>query len=58
MVMIKPTLWYLDLVVRVKKMIDVPLVVQVVSGEYLMLRKGGENRREHPEADLTSRFNR
>ncbi|MGA9316838.1 MAG: hypothetical protein WBV84_02160, partial [Nitrososphaeraceae archaeon] len=40
MVMIKPTLWYLDLVYEVKKMIDVPLVVQVVSGEYLMLRKG------------------
>jgi len=38
MVMIKPTLWYLDLVYEVKKMIDVPLVVQVVSGEYLMLR--------------------
>ena len=40
MVMIKPTLWYLDLVYEVKKMIDVPLVVQVVSGEYLMLRNG------------------
>ena len=43
MVMIKPTLWYLDLVYKVKKMIDVPLVVQVVSGEYLMLRKGGSS---------------
>ncbi len=40
MVMIKPTLWYLDLVYEVKKMIDVPLVVQVVSGEYLMLLNG------------------
>ena len=40
MVMIKPTLWYLDLVYEVKKMIDVPLVVQVVSGEYLMLMNG------------------
>jgi porphobilinogen synthase len=40
MVMIKPTLWYLDLVYEVKKMIDVPLVAQVVSGEYLMLLKG------------------
>ena len=39
MVMIKPTLWYLDLVYEVRKMIDVPLVVQVVSGEYLMLIK-------------------
>lgn len=39
MVMIKPTLWYLDLVYEVKKLIDVPLVVQVVSGEYLMLLK-------------------
>jgi porphobilinogen synthase len=42
MVMIKPTLWYLDLVYEVKKMIDVPLVVQLVSGEYLMLRKGAK----------------
>lgn len=40
MVMIKPTLWYLDLVYEVKKLIDVPLVVQVVSGEYLMLLNG------------------
>jgi porphobilinogen synthase len=40
MVMIKPTLWYLDLVYEIKKMIDVPLVVQVVSGEYLMLLCG------------------
>jgi porphobilinogen synthase len=40
MVMIKPTLWYLDLVYEVRKMIDVPLVVQVVSGEYLMLLNG------------------
>jgi porphobilinogen synthase len=51
MVMIKPTLWYLDLVYEVKKMIDVPLVVQVVSGEYLMLRirEGvrGDNRDIH-----------
>jgi porphobilinogen synthase len=39
MVMIKPTLWYLDLVYEVRKLIDVPLVVQVVSGEYLMLLK-------------------
>ena len=42
MVMIKPTLWYLDLVYEVRKMIDVPLVVQVVSGEYLMLLNGGK----------------
>lgn len=37
MVMIKPTLWYLDLVYEIKKIVEVPLVVQVVSGEYLML---------------------
>ncbi|MGH9950679.1 MAG: porphobilinogen synthase [Nitrososphaeraceae archaeon] len=53
MVMIKPTLWYLDLVYEVKKMIDVPLVVQVVSGEYLMLRNKegvrGDNRDIHNE---------
>jgi porphobilinogen synthase len=40
MVMIKPALWYLDLVHEVKQLIDLPLVVQVVSGEYLMLGKG------------------
>jgi porphobilinogen synthase len=40
MVMIKPTLWYLDLVYEAKKRIDVPLVAQVVSGEYLMLMRG------------------
>ena len=44
MVMIKPTLWYLDLVDEAKKMIDVPLVAQVVSGEYLMLREKKERR--------------
>jgi porphobilinogen synthase len=53
MVMIKPTLWYLDLVYEVKKMIDVPLVVQVVSGEYLMLlngeKVGGQIRGEFKE---------
>jgi porphobilinogen synthase len=40
MVMIKPALWYLDLVHEVKQLIDLPLMVQVVSGEYLMLGKG------------------
>jgi porphobilinogen synthase len=44
MVMVKPTLWYLDLVYEIKKMINVPLVVQVVSGEYLMLLKGAQLR--------------
>jgi len=39
MVMIKPAFWYLDLVYEVKQIIDVPLVVQIVSGEYLMFRK-------------------
>lgn len=40
MVMIKPSLWYLDLVYEVKQLIDVPLVVQMVSGEYWMIRTG------------------
>jgi porphobilinogen synthase len=40
MVMIKPALWYLDLVHEVKQLIDHPLVVQVVSGEYMMLGRG------------------
>ena len=44
MVMVKPTLWYLDLVYEVKKMINVPLVAQVVSGEYLMLLSGTQLR--------------
>ncbi|MGH9975942.1 MAG: porphobilinogen synthase, partial [Nitrososphaeraceae archaeon] len=44
MVMVKPTLWYLDLVYEVKKMINVPLVAQVVSGEYLMLLRGAQLR--------------
>jgi porphobilinogen synthase len=44
MVMVKPTLWYLDLVYEIKKMINVPLVAQVVSGEYLMLLKGAQLR--------------
>ena len=44
MVMVKPTLWYLDLVYEVKQKIDVPLVAQVVSGEYLMLLRGEQLR--------------
>jgi len=36
-VMIKPSLWYMDIVQMVKKYIEKPLVVQNVSGEYALL---------------------
>jgi len=36
-VMIKPSLWYMDIVQMVKRYIDKPLVVQNVSGEYALL---------------------
>jgi porphobilinogen synthase len=39
-VMIKPSLWYMDLIKLIKNIIDVPLVVQNVSGEYALLKAG------------------
>jgi porphobilinogen synthase len=39
-VMIKPSFWYMDLVRLAKNMIDVPLAVQNVSGEYALLKAG------------------
>ena len=35
--MIKPSLWYMDIVQMVKRYIEMPLVVQNVSGEYALL---------------------
>ncbi len=39
-VMIKPSFWYMDLVRLAKNLVDVPLVVQNVSGEYALLKAG------------------
>lgn len=41
-VMIKPSLWYMDLVRLAKNLVDVPLVVQNVSGEYALLKAGSK----------------
>ena len=38
MVMIKPALWYLDLVAEAKSRFQIPIVVQNVSGEYAMIK--------------------
>ncbi|MGD9533182.1 MAG: porphobilinogen synthase [Candidatus Nitrosocosmicus sp.] len=44
-VMIKPSLWYMDIIRYAKESIQVPLVVQNVSGEYALLKAliGGIN---------------
>jgi len=36
-IMIKPSLWYMDVIKHVKEIVNVPVVVQNVSGEYAML---------------------
>jgi porphobilinogen synthase len=36
-IMIKPSLWYMDIIRRVKAIVNVPVVVQNVSGEYAMM---------------------
>ena len=38
MVMIKPALFYLDMIYRIKSSFNIPLVVQIVSGEYCMIK--------------------
>lgn len=43
MVMIKPSMFYLDLVYRIKRKIEVPMVVQNVSGEYYLFKAGIKN---------------
>lgn len=41
-VMIKPSLWYMDLIILAKNLVEVPLVVQNVSGEYALLKAGSK----------------
>jgi porphobilinogen synthase len=41
-VMIKPSFWYMDLVRLAKNLVDIPLVVQNVSGEYALLKAGSK----------------
>jgi len=41
-IMIKPSLWYMDLVKAVKSYIEKPLVVQNVSGEYAFIQAAAE----------------
>ncbi len=44
MVMIKPSIFYLDLIYRVKKNFNTPLVVQNVSGEYYLIKASLKNK--------------
>ncbi|MGD1837128.1 MAG: porphobilinogen synthase [Nitrososphaeraceae archaeon] len=44
MVMIKPALFYLDMIYRIKNSCNLPLVVQIVSGEYCMIKALSEIR--------------
>lgn len=37
-VMIKPSMWYMDVIRQTKESIDVPLVIQNVSGEYALMK--------------------
>jgi porphobilinogen synthase len=37
-VMIKPSLWYMDLIRQARELVDIPIVVQNVSGEYALLK--------------------
>lgn len=43
MVMIKPAISSLDLVYRIKKLSKIPLVVQIVSGEYSMIKAASKS---------------
>ncbi len=43
MVMIKPALPYLDVIWRVRQMVDVPVAAYHVSGEYAMLEAAARN---------------
>ena len=43
-VMIKPSLWYMDLVKMMKSYTDTPLVVQNVSGEYALVQAAADNK--------------
>ena len=44
MVMIKPALFYLDMIYQIKKNCNLPVVVQIVSGEYCMIKALSESR--------------
>ena len=37
-IMIKPSLWYMDIIRQARELVDIPIVVQNVSGEYAMLK--------------------
>ncbi|HSA74649.1 MAG TPA: hypothetical protein VLE21_00500 [Candidatus Nitrosocosmicus sp.] len=37
-VMIKPSLWYMDIIKQARELVDIPIVVQNVSGEYALLK--------------------
>jgi porphobilinogen synthase len=37
-VMIKPSLWYMDIIRQARELVDIPIVVQNVSGEYALLK--------------------
>ena len=37
-VMIKPSLWYMDIIRQARELVDIPIVVQNVSGEYTLLK--------------------
>jgi porphobilinogen synthase len=41
MVMVKPALSYMDIITRVKEMVDVPVAAYNVSGEYAMVKAAG-----------------
>ena len=43
-VMIKPSLWYMDLVKMMKSYTNTPLVVQNVSGEYALVQAAADNK--------------
>ena len=41
-VMVKPALWYLDIVKEARSVFDTPLAVYNVSGEYAMVKHGAQ----------------
>ncbi len=43
-ILIKPSMWYMDLVKMVKSYTEKPLVVQNVSGEYALIQAAAENK--------------
>jgi porphobilinogen synthase len=43
MIMVKPALSYLDVISRVREIVDVPVAAYNVSGEYAMVKAAGAN---------------